>query len=145
MPNVRPTRAAGIELRGSASPSGRRRISLETGLRLRVVETAQIRTSRVRMRLEMKGILSISFVLSLVLSISPALAADSAAGKKLYDTNCSKCHDSSIHTRPDHKIKSLDALDKQLMGCSKGAHVELSDGDRANVEQYLNEQFYKFK
>ena len=75
----------------------------------------------------MKGILSILFVLSLVLSTSPALAADSAAGKKLYDTNCSKCHDSSIHTRPDHKIKSLDALDKQLMGCSKGAHVELSD------------------
>ena len=63
----------------------------------------------------MKGILSILFVLLLVLSTSPALAADSAAGKKLYDTNCSKCHDSSIHTRPDHKIKSLDALDKQLM------------------------------
>ena len=93
----------------------------------------------------MKGILSILFVLSLVLSTSPALAADSAAGKKLYDTNCSKCHDSSIHTRPDHKIKSLEALDKQLMGCSKGAHVELSDADRANVEQYLNERFYKFK
>ena len=93
----------------------------------------------------MKGVPSILFVFSLVLSTSPALAADSAAGKKLYDTNCSKCHDSSIHTRPDHKIKSLDALDKQLMGCSKGAHVDLSDADRANVEQYLNEQFYKFK
>ena len=88
---------------------------------------------------------SILFVLSFVLSTSSALAADSAAGKKLYDTNCSKCHDSSIHTRPDHKIKSLDALDKQLMGCSKGAHVDLSDADRANVEQYLNDRFYKFE
>jgi len=38
----------------------------------------------------MKGILSILFVLSLVLSISPTIAADSAAGKKLYDTNCSR-------------------------------------------------------
>lgn len=93
----------------------------------------------------MKDILSILSFLSLALSSLPALAADSAAGKKLYDTNCSKCHDSSIHTRPDHKIKSLDALDTQLMGCSKGAHVDLSDADRANVEQYLNEQFYKFK
>ena len=93
----------------------------------------------------MKDILSILSFLSLALSSLPALAADSAAGKKLYDTNCSKCHDSSIHTRPDHKIKSLDALDRQLMGCSKGAHVDLSDADRANVEQYLNEQFYKFK
>ena len=93
----------------------------------------------------MKRIPSILFVLSLVLSTSQVLAADSAAGKKLYDTNCSKCHDSSIHTRPDHKIKSLDALDKQLMGCSKGAHVDLSDADRENVQQYLNERFYKFK
>jgi mono/diheme cytochrome c family protein len=88
---------------------------------------------------------SIVFGLYLCLSISSALAADSAAGKKLYDSNCSKCHDSSIHTRPDHKIKSLDALDKQLMGCSNGAHVDLSDADRANVEQYLNDQFYKFR
>jgi mono/diheme cytochrome c family protein len=93
----------------------------------------------------MKGILSILFVSSLVFSISPASAADSAAGKKLYDANCSGCHNSSIHTRPDHKITSAGALEKQLMGCSKGAHVELSDVDRANVEQYLNEQFYKFK
>jgi cytochrome c5 len=93
----------------------------------------------------MKGMLSILFVLSAVLSTSPALAADSAAGKRLYDANCSKCHDSSIHTRPDRKIKSFDALDKQLMGCSIAAHVELSDADRANVEQYLNERFYKFK
>ena len=93
----------------------------------------------------MKDVLSISFVLSLALWTSPALAADSAAGKKLYDASCSKCHDSSIHTRPDHKIKSLDALDKQLMGCSQAAHADLSDADRANVEQYLNDQFYKFK
>ena len=92
----------------------------------------------------MKDILSTLFVSSLVLATSPAFAADSVAGKKLYDANCSKCHDSSIHTRPDHKIKSLRGLDRQLMGCSKGAHVELSDADRANVEQYLNEQFYKF-
>jgi mono/diheme cytochrome c family protein len=93
----------------------------------------------------MKRVLSISFLLSIAVVTPPALAADSAAGKALYDANCVKCHNASIHTRPDHKIKSLDALDKQLMGCSKGAHVELNDTDRANVEQYLSEQFYKFK
>ena len=93
----------------------------------------------------MKGMLSVLFVLSLGMPSSKALAADSAAGKKFYDTTCSTCHDVSIHTRPDHKIKSLGALDKQLMGCSIAAHVNLSDADRANVEQYLNERFYKFK
>ena len=74
-----------------------------------------------------------------------AHGADSAAGKKLYDANCAQCLTASVHTRPDHKIKSLAALDKQLTGCSAGAHMNLSDADRANVEQYLNEQFYKFQ
>jgi len=84
-------------------------------------------------------------LLPFVMLASPALGADTAAGKKLYDTNCVQCHNASVHTRPDHKIKSLAALDKQLTGCSAGAHVNLSDADRANVEQYLNEQFYKFR
>jgi mono/diheme cytochrome c family protein len=85
------------------------------------------------------------FVLSLVLSILAGACRRQRCGKKLYDSNCSKCHDSSVHTRPDHKIKSFDALDSSSWDCSKGAHVELSDADRANVEQYLNERFYKFK
>jgi mono/diheme cytochrome c family protein len=88
---------------------------------------------------------ALSVLLPLVILAPPALGADSAAGKKLYDTNCVQCHNSSVHTRPDHKIKSLAALDKQLAGCSAGAHVNLSDADRANVEQYLDEQFYKFR
>jgi mono/diheme cytochrome c family protein len=93
----------------------------------------------------MKSALPISILFPIALLAQPVSAADSAAGKKLYDANCVQCHNASVHTRPDHKIKSLAALDKQLMGCSAGAHVNLSDADRANVEQYLNEQFYNFK
>jgi mono/diheme cytochrome c family protein len=93
----------------------------------------------------MKQLLSLFFLTSVAGWTPQALAADSAAGKALYEANCVKCHTSSIHTRPDHKIKSLEGLDKQLQGCSMGAHIALSDADRANVEQYLNEQFYKFK
>jgi mono/diheme cytochrome c family protein len=88
---------------------------------------------------------ALPILLPIVMLAPPAHGADSAAGKKLYDANCVQCHNASVHTRPDHKIKSLAALDKQLTGCSAGAHMNLSDADRANVEQYLNEQFYKFQ
>ena len=88
---------------------------------------------------------ALSILLPIAMFAPPAFGADSAAGKKLYDANSVQCHNSSVHTRPDHKIKSLAALDKQLTGCSAGAHVNLSDADRENVEQYLNEQFYKFQ
>ena len=88
---------------------------------------------------------ALPILLPIVMLAPPAHGADSAAGKKLYDANCVQCHNASVHTRPDHKIKSVAALDKQLTGCSAGAHMNLSDADRANVEQYLNEQFYKFQ
>ena len=93
----------------------------------------------------MKQTLSISVLLWAALMAQPALAGDSAAGKKLYDANCTKCHDTSVHTRSDRKIKSLDALDKQLIACAQAAQVKLSDAQRGDIAQYLNEQFYKFK
>lgn len=87
----------------------------------------------------------ISIVLSTALLAQPVLAGDMDAGKKLYDANCTKCHDSSVHTRQDRKIKSLDALNKQVMGCTQAAQVKLSDAEQKSIVQYLNEQYYKFK
>ena len=92
----------------------------------------------------MRRALSISILLSTALLAPPALA-DGAAGKKLYDANCTKCHNTTVHTRPDRKITSLDALDKQLIACAEAAQVKLSAAQRKDIAQYLNEQFYKFK
>lgn len=74
-----------------------------------------------------------------------AQSADLKAGQALYETNCLKCHDSGIFTRPDHKVKSLDGLRKQVQRCELSLGLTWFDDQRENVVQYLNSNFYKFK
>ena len=93
----------------------------------------------------MKRALLISILISTALLAQPALPADSAQGKKLHDTNCVKCHNTSVYTRQDRKIKSLDALNERLVACTHAAQVTLTDDEQKSIAQYLNEQFYKFK
>jgi mono/diheme cytochrome c family protein len=93
----------------------------------------------------MRRALLIPILLSLALLARPVLPADSAQGKKLHDTNCVKCHNTSVYTRQDRKIKSLDALNERLVACTHAAQVTLTDDEQKSIAQYLNEQFYKFK
>jgi len=93
----------------------------------------------------MKRVLLISILLLTSATLPPALPADSAQGKKLHDANCTRCHDTSVYTRQDRKIKSLEALNDQVSGCVHMAQVRLSDAEQKSLVQYLNEQFYKFK
>ena len=45
---------------------------------------------------------------------------DSANGKRLYHANCTGCHDTSVFTRQDRVVQSLDDLKKQLASCALG-------------------------
>jgi|GEM_PF-5584334 len=63
----------------------------------------------------MKSILCASLLILLMPSAYAAsLPGDSAEGKRLYDANCMGCHDTSVLTRRDRLVQSLDALKKQL-------------------------------
>ena len=93
----------------------------------------------------MRRALLISILLPIALLIRPALPADSTQGKKLHDANCTKCHSTSVYTRQDRKITSLDALNEQVSACTHMAQVKLTDAEQKSIVQYLNEQFYKFK
>jgi mono/diheme cytochrome c family protein len=81
---------------------------------------------------------------SIALAAQAALPGNSAEGKRVHDANCLKCHDTSVYTRKDRHIDSLDALNAQLSTCSHGAQVTLTDDEQKNVIKYLSEQFYKF-
>jgi hypothetical protein len=37
---------------------------------------------------------------------------------RLFNANCLGCHDTSVLTRPDRAVHSLDALQKQIAGCA---------------------------
>jgi mono/diheme cytochrome c family protein len=92
---------------------------------------------------------SILFVSLLVLFMPSAYAAplpgDSANGKRLYDANCTGCHDTSVLTRKDRLVQSLDALKEQLVSCSHMANEEFSESEMQDLLKYLNDQFYEFR
>jgi mono/diheme cytochrome c family protein len=84
----------------------------------------------------------------LVVPISAANAAslpgDSANGMRLFNANCTGCHDTSVLTRPDRAVQSLDALKKQIAGCAHMANKQFSETEARDLLKYLNDQFYHF-
>jgi mono/diheme cytochrome c family protein len=93
----------------------------------------------------LKGILSASFLILLMPSTYAAsLLGDSANGKRLYDANCMGCHDTSVLTRKNRVVQSLDALEEQLASCTHMAKKEFSENETQDLLKYLNDQFYHF-
>ena len=74
-----------------------------------------------------------------------ALPGDAANGRKLHDANCSGCHDNSVYTRDNRRVKSLDALKGQLQGCGHMAKKEFSASEQQDIVKYLNDRFYHFQ
>jgi len=94
----------------------------------------------------MKSILCVSLLILLMPTSAYAeLPGDSADGKRLHDANCMGCHDTGIYTRKDRLVRSLDALKKQLGGCSHMVKKEFSAIETQNIIKYLNDQFYQFR
>ena len=84
---------------------------------------------------------------------APFAQADPKAGKALYDkAKCDACHaslmggdGSKLYTRPDHKLKSADALLKQVKFCAAQVGAQWFPDEEEQVAAYLNQQYYKFK
>ena len=93
----------------------------------------------------MKDILFVSLMLLMPPAHAASLAGDSANGKLLYDANCMRCHDTSVLTRKDRVVQSLDALKEQLSSCSHMANKEFSESETQDLLKYLNDQFYRFR
>ena len=94
----------------------------------------------------MKGVLCVSFLIVLMpTAYAASLPGDSAEGKRLHDANCVGCHDTSVFTRKDRLVQSLDALKKQLASCTHMAKKEFSASETQDLLKYLNDQFYHFR
>jgi cytochrome c553 len=88
------------------------------------------------------------FPIFAVLSVSTqaaTLPGDAANGKKLYDARCTSCHNDSVHTSKDRKIKSLEGLTGQIHNCTHMTDVTLGKAQENDLVKYLNETYYKFK
>ena len=92
----------------------------------------------------MKLILCVFVTMFLSLSAHGAVPGDGIEGKRLHEASCTGCHASSVYTRKDHRVRSLEALKEQVENCTHMAQKEFSEEERQDVVKYLNEQFYKF-
>lgn len=92
----------------------------------------------------MKPILAASFALLFAPAAHAALPGNGTNGQRLHEANCIGCHDSSVYTRPDHKVRSLDALKHQLAGCGHMTNQTFSPAQTRDLVKYLNDRFYHF-
>ncbi len=92
----------------------------------------------------MKTLPTLAFTLMLATSGSVFAGADIEQGKSMHDESCTACHDSSVYTREDRRVKDLAGLSTQVRRCQQSQGLTWFDEDVENVVQYLNVNYYKF-
>lgn len=94
----------------------------------------------------MKSILLFIFTLVLLTLglTTKSLAANIENGDELHMENCSRCHDSSVYTRPNKRVKTLPKLGTQVRFCRDNLGITWFDDEVDDVVHYLNKNFYHF-
>ncbi len=72
------------------------------------------------------------------------LLGDAARGKAVHDKQCAACHDSSVYTRANRRVKTPEGLKMQVNGCLRQTGIRLKDAEIDDVVKYLNDSYYKF-
>lgn len=72
-----------------------------------------------------------------------ASKGDPARGAQLHDI-CLDCHGTGPYTSPERKIKSRDALRREVARYGDYYHPALSEQDIDDLVAYLERDFYKF-
>jgi cytochrome c5 len=74
-----------------------------------------------------------------------ALTEQLAEGKELNTDNCTKCHNTSVYTKKDRKVKTLEVLTKRVQGCNSKTGAGLDKDELEALTLFLNTEYYKFK
>ena len=89
----------------------------------------------------MKSITALLVVISFSAQLS---AADIENGDDLHFTNCTGCHDDTVYTREDRKVRDLAQLGKQVRFCRDAIGMTWFDDEVDDVIEYLNATYYQF-
>lgn len=66
-------------------------------------------------------------------------------GQAIATASCSKCHNSSVYTRADRKVKSLSVLTARVKKCNANTGAGLNEKELEALTSFLNTSYYKFK
>jgi hypothetical protein len=72
------------------------------------------------------------------------LPGDALKGKAMYDKTCVACHDTSVYTRTNRRVKTVEGLIGQVNGCVRQTGAKLNSDQINDIVKYLDEAFYKF-
>ena len=92
-----------------------------------------------------KSLLYAAVMAPMALGALAATSSDKSDGKRLHDTNCVGCHDSTVYTRKTRSVNSLDALKQQLETCGHASNKGLTPIEKQHIIKYLNDSFYHFR
>lgn len=73
------------------------------------------------------------------------LPGNAANGKTLHAANCTGCHDTSLYTRKNRQVSSIEGLIGRVNGCNKQLGKNFSRDQINDLVRHLNESYYKFK
>lgn len=73
-----------------------------------------------------------------------SMAKKLSKGEKISSASCSKCHNSSVYTRADRKVKSLSLLTARVQKCNAKTGAGLDEEELEALTLFLNTSYYKF-
>lgn len=79
------------------------------------------------------------------LQAAPFARGDINAGKALHDKSCTACHDSSVYTRAERRIRTPAQLAARIAGCNANTGAGWFPEEERHVGAYLNHYYYHFK
>lgn len=102
--------------------------------------------------LKQRSALNLTAIVGSLLLASTVQAANFQRGEQLHNNQCTACHaarfgnnGAEIYTRPNHRVQSFEGLQRQVNRCKNNLEITWFDEDVADVVEYLNQQYYKFK
>ncbi len=87
---------------------------------------------------------------ALLLAVHPGaqagalLLGDAAKGKTLHAAQCSHCHDSSVYTRANRTVRTVEGLSARVQLCNTQLKKGLSKDELNDIVKYLNDSYYRF-
>lgn len=87
------------------------------------------------------------FIFKFILLISlpfMANAQDYKNGEQLHAEQCVKCHDDSVYTRANRRVKTLQKLNAQVHFCKNNIGIQWFDDEVNDVVEFLNKKYYHF-
>ena len=91
----------------------------------------------------MRNLVGIVFLYASLLMSQSVVAENVERGQVLYENHCRSCHESWVHTRPNHRVGSISELRQRVVGWGRHIGLIWSEEEIDVVTDYLSSHFYQ--